>query len=215
MTEKKKLILGIILFGSVWGGLEALGIDVMRKVGFHTNSPVLALVGILILAMARMVIRKPGSTLSIGVIAAGIKFLGLSQIFFCQIFAVVAQAAIFDLAFSLAEKKNWITRPIHLGLVGIVGSYVNYMVFSFSQAYVFANPHWTERGLSGLFRWIFTEGSYAAILSFLGIIIGVNLGRKIAPAFTRWQEIGEKAYSRGLLLISLGFWLLGIFAYRF
>jgi hypothetical protein len=215
MTEKKKLILGIILFGSVWGGLEALGIDVMRKVGFQTSSPILALVGILILAVARMVIRKPGSTLAIGTVAAGIKLLGLSQIFFCQIFAVVAQAAVFDLAFSLTEKKDWLSRPIHLGMVGFMGSYVNYIVFSLSQAYVFANPHWTERGLSGLFSWVFTQGSYAAILSFLGIIIGINLGRKIAPVVTRWQGIGERAYSRGLLLVSLGFWLLGVFAYRF
>jgi hypothetical protein len=215
MTEKKKLILGIILFGSIWGGLEALGIDIMRKVGFHSSSPILVLIGILILATARMVIRKPGSTLAIGVIAAGFKFLGLSQVFFCQIFAVVAQAGIFDLAFSLSEKKGWLAHPIHLGLIGLVASYVNYTVFSLSQAYVFANPYWTERGLSGLFNWVFTEGSYAAILSFLGIIIGVGLGRKIAPALTRWQEIGEKAYSRGLLLVSLGFWLLGVFAYRF
>ena len=215
MTDKKKLVLAIILFGSIWGGLEALGIDIMRKVGFHSSSPILALIGILILATARMIIRKPGSTLAIGVIAAGFKFLGLSQVFFCQIFAVVAQAAVFDLAFSLCEKKDGLARPIHLGLIGLVASYVNYTVFSLSQAYVFANPYWTERGLSGLAKWVFTEGSYAAILSFLGIIIGVSLGRKIAPALTRWQEIGEKAYGRGLLLVSLGFWLLGVFAYRF
>ena len=215
MTEKKKLILGIILFGSIWGGLEALGIGIMRKVGLHSTSPILAFIGILILATGRMLIRKPGSTLAIGTVAAGIKFLGLSQIFFCQIFAVVAQAAVFDLAFSLAERKDWFSRPIYLGLVGLVGSYVNYAVFSLSQAYVFANPYWTERGLSGLFSWVFTEGSYAAILSFLGIIIGVSLGRKVVPAFTRWQAIGEKAYSRGVLVASLGFWLLGIFVYRF
>jgi hypothetical protein len=215
MTEKKKLILGIILFGSIWGGLEALGIEVMRGVGFHSTSPILALVGILILATARMIVPKPGSTLAIGAVAAGIKFLGLSQIFFCQIFAVVAQAAIFDLAFSLAEKKDWLSRPIHLGLVGLAGSYLNYTFFSLSQAYIFANPYWTERGLSGLFRWVYTEGNYAAILSFLGIIAGVSLGRKIAPVVTRWQAIGEGAYSRGVMLASLGFWLLGIFAYRF
>jgi hypothetical protein len=215
MTEKKKLILGIILFGSIWGGLEALGIEVIRSVGFRSSSPILALLGILILATARMVIRKPGSTLAIGTIAAGIKFLGLSQIFFCQIFAVMAQAAIFDLAFSLAEKKDWLTRPVHLGLVGFMGSYVNYVVFSLSQAYVFANPYWTERGLSGIFNWVLTSGSLAAVLSFLGIIAGVSLGRKMVPAFTRWQEIREKAYGRGLLLLSLGFWLLGVFAYRF
>ncbi len=215
MTKQKKLILGIILFGSIWGGLEALGIDIMRKVGFHSSSPILALLGILILATARMVIRKPGSTLAIGVIAAGIKLLGLSQIFFCQIFAVVAQAAVFDLAFSLAEKKDWLSRPVHLGLVGFVGSYVNYTVFSLSQAYVFANPYWAERGLSGLFGWVLKEGSFAALLGFLGIIAGVNLGRRIAPAFTRWQEIRERAYGRGLLLLSLGFWALGVFAYRF
>ena len=215
MTEKKKLILGIVLFGSIWGGLEALGIEITRSVGFRSSSPILALVGIMILACARMVVRKPGSTFAIGVIAAGVKLLGLSQILFCQVFAVVAQAAVFDLAFSLAEKKDWLSRPVHLGLVGFLGSYVNYVVFSLSQAYIFSNPWWTERGLSGIFNWVFSSGSVAAALSFLGIIVGVSLGRKMAPAFARWQVISEKAYSRGVLLASLGFWLLGIFAYRF
>lgn len=215
MTDKRKFILGIILFGSIWGGLEALGIEVIRGVGFPSGSPILALLGILILAAARMVIRRPGSTLAIGAVAAGIKFLGLSQIMFCQIFAVVAQAAVFDLAFSLAEKRDWLTRPAHLGLVGFVGSYVNYTIFSLSQAYLFANPYWAERGLSGIFNWVLTSGSLASVLSFFGIIAGVSLGRKVVPAFTRWQEIEAKAYSRGVFLASMGFWILGVCAYRF
>ena len=71
MIDKRKLILGIILFGSIWGGLEALGIRAMGGVRFFPTSPVLALVAILILSASRMILRRPGTTLSSGVVAAG------------------------------------------------------------------------------------------------------------------------------------------------
>ncbi|MFQ5869327.1 MAG: hypothetical protein ACE5JC_05445 [Candidatus Zixiibacteriota bacterium] len=98
--------------------------------------------------------------------------------------------------------------------MGLTASYINYLLFAFSQAYVFLNPYWSERGVAGLLKWVYTDGSYAAALSFFGIILGVSLGRKLAPTFLKWQNLKEKAYARGLLLTSLGFWVLGLVLYR-
>jgi hypothetical protein len=122
---------------------------------------------------------------------------------------------VFDLAFSLAERKGLTKSLVSLGMVGLVASYINYLAFAFSEAYLFVNPYWAERGVAGLLRWVYTDGSYAAALTFFGIIIGVSLGRKLAPTFLRWSADGgkEKAYARGLILTSLGFWVLGLVLY--
>ena len=97
MSDKKKLILGIILFGSIWGGLEVLGIEIMQTTNFGLRAPILALIGMGVLMTARVILPKPGSTVLIGLVACGFKFLGLSNILFCQIAAVVGQSIIFDL----------------------------------------------------------------------------------------------------------------------
>jgi hypothetical protein len=213
MNAKKRLILGIILFGSVWGGLEALGIKVMGATGFDPSSPVLALIAILLLASARMIFPRAGTTVLIALVAAGFKFLSLPSVYFCQICAVLLTGVVFDLTFTLAERKGWTQRPVMLGILGLVGSYLNYLAFAFSQAYLLLNPYWAERGVAGLLRWVYTDGSYAAALTFFGIVVGASLGRKLAPTFLRWQDLKERAYARGLLLTSLGFWLLGIVLY--
>jgi hypothetical protein len=212
MSAKKRLIWGIILFGSIWGGLEALGIEVMRTANFHPSSPILALIAILLLASARIVFPGAGTTILIALVAAGFKFLSLPRVYFCQICAVLLTGLVFDLTFSLAERKGWIERPVILGVIGLVASYINYLAFAFSEAYLFVNPYWTERGVAGLLRWVYTDGSYAAALTFFGIMIGVSVGRKLAPTFLRWQ-LREKAYARGLILASLGFWVLGLVLY--
>ncbi|KPJ49523.1 MAG: hypothetical protein AMJ41_02790 [candidate division Zixibacteria bacterium DG_27] len=213
MNANKRLILGIILFGSIWGGLEALGIEAMRTANFHPSSPILALIAILLLASARMVFPRAGTTILIALVAAGFKFLSLPSVYFCQLCAVLLTGVVFDLTFTLAERKGWIERLVTLGVVGLVASYINYLAFAFSEAYLFFNPYWTERGVAGLLRWVYTDGSYAAALSFFGIMIGVGLGRRLAPRFLRWQNLKEKAYARGLILTSLGFWLLGLVLY--
>ncbi len=213
MSTKKRLILGIILFGSVWGGLEALGIEVMRVANIHPSSPILALIAIVLLASARMVLPRAGTTVLVALVAAGFKFLSLPSVYFCQITAVVLTGAVFEAAFALAKRKGWMQRGFPLGAVALAASYINYLAFAFSQAYIFGNAYWTERGVAGLLRWVYTEGSYAAVLTFLGIIVGAALGRKLAPVFLRWQGLKENAYARGLLLTSLAFWVLGLVLY--
>jgi hypothetical protein len=76
MFDKKKLILSIILFGSIWGGLEAVISASMGGIGTTIpRSVVLAFVALVVLAFARFVLPVRGSTLLIGLVAVGFKFL--------------------------------------------------------------------------------------------------------------------------------------------
>jgi hypothetical protein len=213
MVDKKKLILGIILFGSIWGGLEALGISIMRSFDFSLKSPFLAATGILVLGAARMIIPRRGSTLLMGLIAAGFKFLTLPQILFCQVLAVAIQGAVLDLAFSYAEKRD-VSKWLSLGTVGVVAMYFNYALFSLLETYVVLNPFWVEKGFSGILNYTFLEGSLAAALCFVFINLGFGLGRTLAPSFDQWQAVKAKAYSVGSVLAASGCWVLGFVLYR-
>ena len=210
--DRKKLLLGIILFGSIWGGLEALGIRAMRGVEFMPTSPVLALVAILILSASRMILKRPGTTLACGAVAAGFKGLCLPSIFFCQITAVLLTAAVMDAAFTWAENKK-LTSWLSWGFVGLAASYVNYLAFGLANTYLLSNVFWLER-VHTIPNYVLVSGTFAAVLSFFGILLGRALGRSTEPLFSRLERVKATAYSSGIILASLGFWLLGIFMYR-
>ncbi len=212
MMDKKKLILGIILFGSIWGGLEALGIRAMGGVEIFPTSAVLALVAILILSASRMLLKRPGTTLACGVVAAGFKALCLPSIFFCQVTAVFLTAAVMDVAFTWAENKK-LSGWFSWGLVGLGASYVNYLVFGLANTYLLRNIFWLER-VHTIPNYVLVSGSYAALLSFLGILLGRELGRRTESVFGRLEQIKTTAYSGGIILASMCFWLLGVFLYR-
>ncbi|NIN00203.1 MAG: hypothetical protein GTO24_19640 [candidate division Zixibacteria bacterium] len=212
MIDKKKLILGIILFGSIWGGLEALGIRAMRGVEIFPTSAVLALVAVLILSASRMLLKRPGTTLACGVVAAGFKAMCLPSIFFCQVTAVFLTAAVMDIAFTWAENKK-LSGWFSWGLVGLGASYVNYLVFGLANTYLLRNIFWLER-VHTIPNYVLVTGTYAAILSFLGILLGRELGRRTEPLFSRLEQVQATAYSGGIILTSMCFWLLGVFLYR-
>jgi len=212
MMDKRKLILGIIFFGSIWGGLEALGISAMREVKFFPTSPVLALVAILILSASRMILKRPGTTLACGVVAAGFKALCLPSIMLCQVTAVFLTAAIMDVAFTWAESRR-LSSWLSWGVVGLAASYANYLLFGLVNTYLLRNIYWLER-VHTIPNYVLISGTYAAVFSFFGILLGRALGRSTEPLFGRLDQVKATAYSGGIILASLGFWLLGIFLYR-
>jgi hypothetical protein len=213
MTDNKKIIFGVILFGSIWGGLEALGIRLMRGMEGFPSSAILAFVAILVLSVSRILLKRPGTTLACGVVAAGFKALCLPSIFFCQVFAVFITGAVMDLAFTLAEKRN-LSRWFSWGLVGLVASYANYVVFALANTYLLKNVFWLQR-VHRIEDYVLVAGSYAALLSFVGILLGRELGKRTEPLFTRLEQVKAMAYGSGIILTSLSFWLLGVLAYRF
>jgi hypothetical protein len=211
MLDKKKLILGIIFFGSLWGLLEAFGISIMRGAEFPFRSSVLALLGVVILMAARVVVPRVGSTVIIGVIAAGFKFLSLPSIFFCQIAAVIGEAVIFDIGFTIAEKRKLFDRKLAPGITAIIACLASYLLFAFSQAYLFSNPYWVQRGIEGMLKWVAIDGGIAAGLGFLAIYGGLLLGQFFGKLFENMYAVRKPLFYAGLLTVSIACWILVAF----
>lgn len=211
MSDKRKILLAIVLFGSVWGGLEALVSAASQDISYvMPRSVILAFVAIVMLTSARLLLPKPGTTLAVGLVAAGFKLLSLPDLLACQIAAVIGQAAILEIVFGLAKNRNWLNRPALLAVTMAVASYVNSITFGFSQAYLFRNEFWLDRGVTGLLNWSFGTGSAAALASVIGALLAYALvhGRKES-----WEALTERrttAYVRGAIAISLCSWLVGL-----
>ncbi len=215
MKDKKKLILGVILFGSVWGGLEAIVTSSMTGTGtFISRSVVLALVSLLVLSYARFVLPRMGSTLAIGLIAAGFKFLGLPTLFMCQLAGVIGQAIVLEIFFSMAQNRGWLHKALPLAGLVVAASYVNSLSFSFSQAYLFQNHWWLDRGVNGLFQWSFVTGSAAALASVLGFAVALWLSKISLTRFERFIEVHHAAFASGTIAVSACFWVAGALLIR-
>jgi|GEM_PF-979869 len=76
LHSRIKVIAGIILFGSLWGMLEATLGGILHYVGIVNPGPVMASTGFSILAFAVAIYGKPWIAPYIGLVAASEKFLG-------------------------------------------------------------------------------------------------------------------------------------------
>ena len=194
MNDKKKIILGILVVGLIWGVIEALIVANMEAVGeVISRSVVFSFVALLILSIARYLMPMRGSTILIGLVAAGVKILGLQALFGCQLAALLGQAVVLEVTFTLAQRYSLMERPLLMGTVILASCYTNGLLFSFSQAYVFQNSWWLERGATGLLEWSFGVGSIAAIAGLIGFAVAVPLAR---VARLVWQPLARPIEAR-------------------
>lgn len=195
MNQKKKLILGILVFGSIWGGTEALIVANIAGLGeVIPRSVVLVFAALLILSFARYVMPTRGSTLLIGLVAAGAKILGMQTLFGCQLAGLLGQAVVLEVAFTLAQRYRLMERPLSMGLVILASCYANSLLFSFSQAYVFGNSWWLDRGAGGLLEWSFGTGSIAALAGLVAFAIALPLARLVRLPLARPTEARSSSH---------------------
>ncbi|MEW6050362.1 MAG: hypothetical protein AB1644_04790 [Candidatus Zixiibacteriota bacterium] len=215
MNYSRRTLLSILLFGSIWGGLEAVVTASMEGVGeVVSRSVVLALIAVMVLSYARMALPYRGSILAIGLVAAGFKFLGLPNLYTCQLAGVVGQAIVLEILFSLVEMRQ---RALSLGAMAVLmllSGTVNALVFCTSQAYLFQNHWWAERGFSGLMQWVATVGMQAALASVLGYGVAVLLSRSRVLAYTRLAGLKPVLFNGTVITVSTGCWTIGAILQR-
>lgn len=212
MSKKRKILITVVLVGSVWGGLEALVSAASRDFSFvMPRSVILGGIAVLVLTWGRLALPKIGTTLAAGIVAAGFKLLSLPDIYACQLAAVVGQAALLEVAFSVAESKSLMRKPQMLAAIMVATSYINSLVFAFSQAYIFQNHYWLERGANGLLHWSFTTGSVTAVVCAFSAILASFVARKSSMAWDSFVNMHSTAFVRTAIALSLCSWIAGLF----
>lgn len=199
--KEHNLFIWVLFFGSLWGISEV----VVGKLLFDADIPYasawISTWAFFILAVARGLMNKPGTSTAIGGIAGVFRLVNAS--YACHIFGIFLLGAAFDLTFSLLTRHKK-TIYIQSSLAGLVGAYGGHLTFALLAAYIIRNPLWVSGGLSKIFGHVFISGSFVALASALLVPVGYWIGNKriiFSGLRSRWVY-------HGALLCIVIFWVL-------
>ena len=180
------LIIGILVFGSIWGLLEATLGGFLHLIIFPNKGAIMGGIGVALMASALAIYKKPGMLLGIGIVAASFKLLDV-WLFSLSIASIhiinPAMAIIFEsLAFSLvaALVMNKIAKNALAGMgAGALVGIISATAWVYFAIYVMDAPSYA--------RVVFTAGGFIASsgvaqAAFFGILLplGYLAGEKLA-----------------------------------
>jgi hypothetical protein len=205
-TNTKDALLIILICGTVWGCVEA-GLGLLPKYPFSSVPP--TLIGLMVLALVRTYLPKPGSSTAIGAIAMLYRAM-TAHGWPCHIWAVLLIGVSFDVVATLLARKN--ERLAWRIVSGPATAYLAYALFGFTMTYIMlyiplmkhCAHWWVIGGLPKILNYIGKSGSLAAVGSTVFVPLGYWLGSLTASikVSQRWAMIGA-----GFILAAL--WILG------
>ncbi len=201
----KKNWLWFLLFGSIWGMSEVFAGGILYASNTPHSSIFLTAWALFILAAARGIVNKPGSSLAIGAIATLFKLVNASP-FICHLLGIFALAVAFDVTASLLLKKER-RSVIWKSLTGVVSAYGGYALFALVITYIVRYEIWIAGGWPKVANHIFVGGSIAALAGAvivpLAYLVGVNSG----VLAERRPRLAYSASIAGVVVL----WVLGRF----
>jgi len=191
MMRNLKNWLWFFLFGSLWGINEVVTGEVLSRNNVPHYSVFLAVIAFFILATARGIINKPGSSTIIGIFAVLFKFANAAP-FYCHLLGIFMMAFVFDLFSSLLMKDE--KRNIYRNsLTGVLSAYSGNALFALIITYIVRYEYWIVGGLPKVLNHIFLAGSLAAVLAAVAVPIGFRLGANggiLTKRSPRWATAG-------------------------
>jgi len=191
MMRKPKNWLLFFLFGSLWGSNEVLTGEILSQNNVPHYSVILAVIAFFILAIARGIINKPGSSTVIGIFAVLFKLINAAP-FYCHLLGIFMMGLAFDLFSSIlmtSERK----RLLKNSLTGVLSAYSANVLFALVITYIVRYEQWTIGGLPKVLDHIFLTGSFSAILAAVVVPMGFKLGENggmLAQRRPRWTAAG-------------------------
>jgi len=193
------IVIGILVFGSIWGFLEATLGGFLHLIIFPNKGAIMAGIGVATMASALAIYKKPGMLLGIGIIAASFKLLDV-WLFALPVASIhiinPAMAIIFEsLAFSLVAVfvMNKIAKNASIGIgAGVLAGIMSATAWVYFAIYVMNAPLYA--------RVVFTAGGFIAnqgvmqaaffgILLPVGYLAGMKLEAKTFPLLTRKMSL--------------------------
>lgn len=183
--------LWFILFGSLWGINEVVMGEFLSVSEVPHFSVLLTVIALFILAFARGIVNKPGSSTVIGVVAVLFKLANAAP-FFCHLLGIFMVGLVFDVLATLLIKSEK-TAAIKSGLTGILSAYSGNALFALIITYVIRYEVWTSGGTAKVLGHIFVAGTLTAILAALAVPLGFRLGvtsGSLADRKPKWTFAG-------------------------
>jgi len=196
-------LIWVVFFGSIWGLSEVVAGNTLFNAEVPQASVWLSAWALFILAVARGLFNKPGSSTLIGAIAVLFRAVNTAP-FFCHLLGIFLLGFAFDLAATLLMKRK--DDPfLKRSMAGVFVSYSGYTLFALIITYIIRYEFWVAGGLTKVIAHIFVSGSLLALIAILIVPLGYRVGQKgetIILRYPRWVHGAS-------LLISFLIWTLG------
>jgi hypothetical protein len=169
MMEKKKLIVGILVFGSLWGFAECVIGPMLRDATMPAGAIMTGVFAFGLMAASRMFFKVRGMALGMGVVAGAMRLFnpfGGCQL--CSGIAIMAEGLLFEIIWfkvpmDLNEFSS-MTNKISLGIVTSYGIYVLGYVITQVLTPVLSSAGFYFANLVGIIPQILASGLLAALI---------------------------------------------------
>lgn len=217
MDEKQKQILtGILIFGSIWGMLEAtLGVF-LHMIHFMPKGAIMFSLGAFLMSTALRTYRPKNRIrflLGIGAVASLLKgfdifIVGPGPMVFRPMISILIEAMAFGAVLTVIDKIR-LKAPLTQLSTGAGFAYLSYLGFGLVFKYLgVGSKFWLSMSLAEFIGFILADGTQAALLSAVTVMAGYKAGDIIAIIHRRAIHSGI-FYELAALLTGLC-WLMGV-----
>ncbi len=188
----------LFLFGSLWGLMEVLAGEAFFKQAVPRASVVLSTWAFLMLAVARAVWNKPGTSTLVGAFAALFKLANAAP-FYCHLVGIVVVGLAFDVAVTLLCRK---IKPVdwRSSLVGAISPFMANAIFGVFMGYIIRYKYWAGNGPKVL-DYIFVSGGLTALAALVLVPFGFWLGTNAGSLTLRKPRLALAGAMTGLAAV--------------
>jgi hypothetical protein len=181
------LIIGVLVFGSVWGFFEATLGGFLNLIIFPNKGAIMSGIGVAIMAAALAIYRKPAMLPGIGIVAASFKWLNSWLLFVPPLavqiinpaMAIFLESLAFSLVAALLMKR--ITKNLLIGMgAGVLLGLISATAYVYFAVYVTHSPIFARLGIKSIGEFITGNAVIQAVFSGIFLPLGYLAGEKLA-----------------------------------
>jgi hypothetical protein len=214
-----RVVIGILVFGSIWGLVEATLGGALHLVHFAYKGAITGGFGMAIMATFVVMYRRPRLVFWIAVIAA--LFKPLSAVIYGQpIFApfvvnpasaILLEALAFTLVVSLLFKGFESSIKMRIG-AGVLAGYLSIILFAILASAV-GMGKWASWGFAERLTSVLTDGTALAIAGTALVLLGYLVSTKLRPNFWQFMTAKPKAFYASTTATIVCCWVIAAVAF--
>jgi hypothetical protein len=203
-----RVVIGILVFGSIWGLVEATLGGALHLVHFTYKGAITGGIGMSIMAAFVVMYRQPKLAFCIAVIAAMFKPLS-AVIFFKPIFdpsvvnpasAILLEGLAFSLVVGLLFKGFESSIKMRIG-AGVSAGYLSAIIYAILASSL-GMGNWVFMGVTERVTTALTNGTALAVVGTCLLLLGHLVGTKLRPRFWQFSDLKPKAFYAGTIAIT-------------
>jgi hypothetical protein len=214
------IIIGILVFGSVWGLVEATLGGALHLIHFTYKGAITGGIGMSIMAAFVVMYRQPKLAFCIAVIAA--LFKPLSAVIYGQpIFApfvvnpasaILLEGLAFSLVVSLLFKGFESSIKTRIG-AGVAAGYLSIILFGV-LASAAGMGNWAFMGFADRVTAALTNGTALAIVGTCPLLLVYLVGTKLRPNFWQLMTVRPRAFYASTIAITAFCWIVAAVGFK-